>query len=141
MVGDAGSGDGPSAEAGDAGAEGPAALAGLACHLDLECEHAPLLVHAVRGREEISHAYRYEIDFSTTALDTDKVLRTGARLQLTNEQGMARLVAGSVEGISLTSAPNGRLRCRAVVVPTMSLLSHCAGFAIFQELSVPDIVK
>ena len=113
---------------------------GLTCELHLECEHGELNVHALRGHEDLSTPFRYEIDFSTNTLDIDKATRSGVRATLRDGFGHERHLAGVIDELQITAAVQGWLRCRIVVVPFAALLRHTLGCRIFQDQSVPDIV-
>src|SRR5262245_1332930 len=112
----------------------------LDCDLQLSCEHGEIHVHAVRGREALSTPFRYEIDFSSDALEIGDVTRAGVLATLRDGHGNERLLAGVVDELELTEGADGWLRCRIVVVPMTSLLVHSRGSRIFQDLAVPDIV-
>src|SRR5215471_15713718 len=98
----------------------------LECDLQLGCEHGEIHVHAVRGREALSTAFHYEIDFSTDTLDFDAALRTGVLATIRDGEGNERLLAGVVDQLDVTEGTDGWLRCRIAVVPLPSLLVHGA---------------
>ncbi|WP_342378041.1 type VI secretion system Vgr family protein [Myxococcus stipitatus] len=105
-----------------------------------------LSVHAVRGREEVSRAYRFEVDFSGQGVDVDAAPGVRASLLLESPRGGERYVGGVVEEVSLAAmgqtGEEAFGRYRAVLVPEPYLvLSLRRGFRVFQQKTVPDIVK
>ncbi|MCP3098217.1 type VI secretion system tip protein VgrG [Myxococcus sp. K15C18031901] len=109
-------------------------------------QEGALTVHAVRGREMLSRAYRFEVDFSGQDVDVDAAPGARALLVLESPRGGERHVGGVLEEVSLAAmgqAGEGAFaRYRAVLVPEPYLvLSARRGFRIFQQKTVPDIVK
>jgi type VI secretion system secreted protein VgrG len=106
----------------------------------------PLTVHAVRGREELSRPYRFEVDFSGQDVDVDTAPGARACLLLESPRGGERYVGGVLEELSLAAmgqaGEDAHARYRAVLVPEPYLvLSLRHGFRIFQQKTAPDIVK
>ncbi|MCP3065264.1 type VI secretion system tip protein VgrG [Myxococcus sp. K38C18041901] len=111
-----------------------------------DAQEGALSVHAVRGQEALSRAYRFEVDFSAQDVDVDAAPGARATLVLESPRGGERHVGGVLEEVSLAAmaqAGEGAFgRYRAVLVPEPYLvLSSRRGFRIFQQKSVPDIVK
>ncbi|WP_224244455.1 type VI secretion system Vgr family protein [Hyalangium gracile] len=106
-----------------------------------------LTVHAVRGREEVSRPYRYEVDFSGQDVDVDSMPGARVYLLLESPGGGARSVGGVVEELSLAASrgepgEETRTRYRVVVAPEPYLvLSNRSGFRIFQEKTTQQIVQ
>ncbi|HEY8212477.1 MAG TPA: type VI secretion system tip protein TssI/VgrG, partial [Myxococcaceae bacterium] len=118
----------------------------LTADLLLGDHEGELTVHAVRGREEVSRPSRFEVDFSGKDVDVDGVVGAPVTLRLESGIGGERHLCGVVEALSVVAAdPGGEgkdLRYRATVVPQPYLvLSQRRGFRIFQEKSVPEIVR
>lgn len=106
-----------------------------------------LTVHALRGREEVSRPYRFEVDFSGQDVDVDTAPGKRVHLVLESPRGGQRNLGGVVEELGLAAmgqagAEDTLARYRAVIVPRPYLvLSLRQGFRIFQEKSTPEIVK
>jgi len=118
----------------------------LTATLLLGAHEGQLTVHAVRGREEVSRPSRFEVDFSGEDLDVDGSVGARVALRLESGVGGERHICGVVEELAVVAAdPGGEvalLRYRATVVPEPFLvLGQRRGFRIFQEKSVPEIVR
>jgi type VI secretion system secreted protein VgrG len=105
-----------------------------------------LTVHAVRGREEVSRPYRFEVDFSGWDVDVDGAPGKRVALVLRSPRGGERGIGGVVEELGLAAmeqaGEDASSRYRAVIVPEPYLaLSLRRGFRIFQEKSTPEIVQ
>lgn len=105
-----------------------------------------LTVHAVRGREEASRPYRFEVDFSGEGVDMDGAPGRRVALVLESPRGGERSIGGVVEEIGLAAmaqaSQDAKFRYRAVIVPEPYLaLSLRRGFRIFQQKSTPEIVR
>ncbi len=105
-----------------------------------------LTVHAVRGREEVSRPYRFEVDFSGQDVDVDTAPGARAYLHLESLRGGERSVGGVVEELALVASvgrgEDHHTRYRAVLAPEPYLvLSHRQGFRIFQEKTTQQIIQ
>lgn len=106
-----------------------------------------LTLVAVRGREEISRPYAYEIELFTTAdggLDADDsadLLRTPARLWFGRSDALAT-VHGVLRSIELLPTIDlRRVAYRAVLVPRIARLAHTQRSRVFHSTSYPAIVR
>lgn len=113
----------------------------------LDGHDGELTVHAVRGREEISRPYRFEVDFTGQDVDVDAMAGVRGYLFLESPSGGARSVGGVVEELSLVASrgepgEESRTRYQAVIVPTpYQVLSNRFGFRIFQEKTTQQILQ
>src|SRR5688572_7779442 len=98
-------------------------------------------VHAVRGYEEVSHPFRYEVDFSASEVDLDSARGAEAHVLLEDTLGQTRNIRGIVQSLTVHAVPEGLMRLRAVLVPGQCLLTLRRGFRIFQDKSTPEIIK
>ena len=109
------------------------------------CLGGAVVVHAVRGVEALSRPFRYEVDVAADEADFGAVRGARAHLTVTDDLGETRHVDGVIESLAMTATDaegeSSATRFRAVVTPTAALLKLRRGFRIFQEKSVPDIVK
>jgi len=105
-------------------------------------EGAPA-VHAIRGREEVSRSFRYEVDFEAPEIDLEKVRGSTARLSLQDRAGRVRHLSGVVSRLEVlaSDAAVERHRYRIHLVPSQARLAFRHGFRIFQGLSAPEVVK
>jgi type VI secretion system secreted protein VgrG len=103
----------------------------------------PPAVHAIRGREEVSRPFRYEIDVEAPEILVDEIRGSSARITLTDADGRVRHLSGIVSRLEMlaTDAAVDRYRYRMELAPLPWLLSFRHGFRIFQDLSVPEVVK
>ncbi|MFL5292375.1 MAG: type VI secretion system Vgr family protein [Myxococcales bacterium] len=103
----------------------------------------PAVVHAVRGREEVSRAFRYQIDLEAPEIRVEEIRGSTALLALEDEAGRVRHLSGVVFRLEQLASDGaaGRFRYRLHLVPSTYLLSLRHGFRIFQELSAPDVVR
>ncbi len=113
----------------------------LQATLSLAGNPGEILVHSVRGQEEVSRPFRYEVDFSTDNLELDAARGASAQLHLQDVFGNERFVGGAVEAVSVLASSIERTRFRVVLVPLPHLVSYRHGFGIFQDKDVPEIVK
>src|SRR5262249_49568278 len=98
-------------------------------------------VHAIRGLEEVSRAFRYEVDFSIDELDLDETRGALAQVHLVDALGTERFISGVVQAINVLAGSTERFRFRLVLVPRPYLLAYRHGFRIFQQMDVPEIVQ
>jgi type VI secretion system secreted protein VgrG len=103
-----------------------------------------LRVLAFRGREAVSHPFRFTVTIAVEASDASdlETMVLGERAVLTLQTaGAPRAVAGilaSVEGRG--SLEHGQRAFRVELVPRLSLLSLRVTSRVFQEQTVPEIV-
>ncbi len=105
-----------------------------------------LKVLALRGSEELSRPFRYEVDFTAEALDLESAPLARVHVKIEDPAGQTRhldAVCESVAFVPLAADDSEvRMRYRAVLVPGAALLlDHRKGFRIHQKKSVPEIVE
>src|SRR5690349_3301455 len=115
-------------------------MARLTATLDMPGADGPILVHALRGREAVSEAFRYEVDFSAPGMAPDDARGAVATLHVEDTEGNERYVSGVVQSLSVAANNDSAARMRAVLVPIQSLIAYRNGFRIFQDQDVTEIV-
>jgi type VI secretion system secreted protein VgrG len=103
---------------------------------------ADLLPYRFRGEEAVSELFRFEIELVSENLDVDfdSVLGKKALLTLQGEEG-TRYISGIVSRFFLLGGSYRLTHYRAEVVPRVWLLGLRQDSRIFQEMSVPDIIR
>jgi type VI secretion system secreted protein VgrG len=109
--------------------------------------HSPLgeklqLISMV-GHEELGRAFRYDLDLITTDLDIDfsSVLGKLMSVEVEVPDGSTREFTGYVTEFALTGGLGTSVHYRAVLRPSIELLSYRANCRIFQHVTVPDVVR
>ena len=108
-----------------------------------DLEEGDLRVSRVRGREALSESFQFEVDFEAKGdgpLDLTKLVGTDAQLRLKSDTS-ERFVHGIAEAVEFTGVRLQRPHYALRLVPRLALLGHTEDSRIFQELSVPEIVK
>ncbi|QSQ21322.1 type VI secretion system tip protein VgrG [Pyxidicoccus parkwayensis] len=103
-----------------------------------------LTVSAFAGREAISQPFDFQVDFFTRdgePLAVADLVGRDALLTLSVRDGGPRYVHGVVREVESPGVKTGRRRYRAHVVPKLWRLSQVHKSRIFQNKSVPDILK
>ena len=103
-----------------------------------------LLVTAFRASEGISRLYRYETDLiaeTGTAVPFDRLLGAGMTVELRPPDGPTRYFDGLVKCFSQGERTEVFTRYRAELVPRLWLLTKIVRSRIFQQMTVPDILR
>jgi type VI secretion system secreted protein VgrG len=104
-----------------------------------------LAVTAFSGREELSRAFSFTVELAATAesgIAPRELLGQKGVLALHDHvNGASRFVHGMVGRVEALGERQGRLRYRARIVPEFWKLRHTRRSRIFQEKTVPEIVK
>lgn len=110
-----------------------------------------LLFSRMSGYEEISRLFKYEIDLLvdnksqgsiiTAGFPIDKVLGQAMTVALSLPSGGTRYYHGLVTQFRHHGALDDHFLYRAVLRPWLWFLTRTSNCRIFQELSVPDIIK
>ncbi|HWS12628.1 MAG TPA: type VI secretion system tip protein VgrG, partial [Rhodocyclaceae bacterium] len=102
-----------------------------------------LLFHRMRAREETSRLFEYEIDLLSRKadVDLDKILAANVTVKLELPEGKTRHFNGYVTRFAQVGMFGRYHLYRAVVRPWLWFLTRGANCRIFQDLSVPEIVK
>jgi len=103
-----------------------------------------LVLVALRGREAISELFRLELDVlwqdRSKTLPFDQLLGQNVSVEMAHRSGK-RYFNGIVIGVSQGERDFRFTRYRLEVVPQLWLLTRRKQSRIFQQLSVPDILK
>jgi len=103
-----------------------------------------LLFHGMRAREEMSKPFEYQIDLLSVKKDVnpDDILGKNVTVKLALPDDSTRHFNGYVTRFVAGGRAYGRYRqYSAVVRPWLWFLTRTADCRIFQEMTVPDIVK
>ncbi|MEC5458115.1 type VI secretion system tip protein VgrG [Escherichia coli] len=110
----------------------------------------PVDVLTFEGREQLSIPFRYDIEFTSTdkAITPESVLMQDSAFSLTAPpvQGMPvqtalRTLYGVITGFKLLSSSRDEARYEVRLEPRMALLTRSRQNAIYQNLTVPQIVE
>ena len=112
-------------------------------HIETPLGEDVLLFRSMRAREEISRLSEFDVELLSERgdIDLDEILgkNVTVRLALTDDQ--PRYLNGYVTRFAQSGVYGRYHRYRAMVRPWLWFLTRTADCRIFQELSVPDIVK
>lgn len=112
---------------------------------ELHGEHLPddVSVFAYQAVEAVNELYEVAVEFATesTSFDVQKLVKGRLLLQVVNENGESRFFDGIVESARFVSIVKDRFQFRITLVPTLALLKYREDCRIFQDKSVPDIIK
>src|ERR1051325_6601101 len=102
-----------------------------------------LLFHSMHAREEISRVGEFQLDLLSTKgdINLDDVLGKNVTIKLALAKSGSRFFNGYVTRFSQGGAYGRDYRYFAVVRPWLWFLSPAGGCRIFQDMTVPDIVK
>lgn len=106
-------------------------------------EPGTLLLHQARGREELSRLSEYELDLLSTdpALDFDQILGKSVGVVLeVNDEGK-RWFTGHVASFALVGRHGRFYSYHATVRPWLWFLTRTTNCRIFQDKTVPEILK
>ncbi|MHC5110534.1 MAG: type VI secretion system Vgr family protein [Planctomycetota bacterium] len=94
-----------------------------------------------RGMEGLSRLYRFEIQLSSSSeVAFDQVIQKQAILRFTTGNG-ERIFHGIINKFEVSDETTDLLYYHAEFVPSIWLLTNKYGSRIFQEMTVPDIVR
>src|SRR3954467_3261963 len=102
-----------------------------------------LLFHGMHAREELSRLYEDNLDLLSPKndLDPDKILGKAVSVMLALPDDKTRYFNGFVTRFAQGGSFGRYVRYTAVVHPWLWFLTRTADCRIFQEMTVPDIVK
>ena len=102
-----------------------------------------LLFHGMHAREELSRVSEYQLDLLSELVDInpDEILGKNVTLAVTLPDEQTRYFNGFVTRFTQSGRYGRYHRYMAVVRPWLWFLSRTADSRIFQEMTVPDIVK
>ncbi|HEY1418566.1 MAG TPA: type VI secretion system tip protein TssI/VgrG, partial [Myxococcaceae bacterium] len=115
----------------------------VTAELDLAGLPGTAFVVAIRGREEVSRPFRYEVDLVAQEIDVEAARGSSAHITLDDPEGRTRHLSGTVARIEVLAGDGSVDQCRyrLHLVPLHQTLDFRNGFRVFQELSAPDVVK
>lgn len=107
-----------------------------------------LLLQSFAGSEAISQPFRFRLELlAESAITFDQLLGQKATITLILDDGSNRYINGVVEWLSQggwqpgPKGPQTFLRYRAEIVPQLDFLKRTVQSRIFQQITVPDILK
>jgi type VI secretion system secreted protein VgrG len=102
-----------------------------------------LTLASMRGNEELGRPFYYELQLTTTDPDIDfaSVLGQTMTVKLELQDGKAREFTGHVTEFSLAGGSGRNVMYRAVLRPWLMLMDYRKNCRIFQQQTVPDVIK
>jgi len=103
----------------------------------------PLLFYSMSGREALGQPFVYEVDLLSTDanIDLSQLLGQPASVALELNDGTIRYFHGIVTHFAITGEHGRFVRYRAILRPWLWLLSNRVNSRIFQNKTVPDVLK
>ncbi|MDR3410660.1 MAG: phage late control D family protein, partial [Formivibrio sp.] len=102
-----------------------------------------LLPHILRGGNAVSALYRYELDClsSNAFLELKDLIGQPIQVGILDPEGGERVITGVVTATESLGSDGGFSVYRLVIEPAIALLTHRRASRVFQDQSVPEIVK
>jgi type VI secretion system secreted protein VgrG len=102
-----------------------------------------LQLRAMNGYEELGRPFRYELTLVTSDPDVDfsAVLGKTMTVELELHDGSTREFSGYVTEFAFTGGSGRKVEYRAILQPWLTLLSYGKNCRIFQNMTVPDVIK
>jgi type VI secretion system secreted protein VgrG len=102
-----------------------------------------LLFHGMRGREELGRLSEYHLDLLSAdgEVDVDAILGKNVTIKLALPDNSARYFNGYVTRFSQGTLHGRYYQYTATVHPWLWFLTRTSDCRIFQEMTVPDIIK
>jgi type VI secretion system secreted protein VgrG len=102
-----------------------------------------LLLRRLVGHEAISRLFELSLDLASElqSIDFAKIIGTPIRITIRLQSGATRHICGIVSRFYQGGGDRRLSHYRAEVVPSLWRLTRCTNSRIFQDLSVPEIVK
>ena len=102
-----------------------------------------LLLTSMAGQEQLSRLFSYELDLISEqkSIDTNQILGDTVTVELTMPSDERRYFNGFVSRFTQEGVDGGYTRLRATLVPWLWFLTRTSDCRIFQEKTVPDIIK
>lgn len=102
-----------------------------------------VLLDSISGREDLGRLFRYELDLvsNDSAIDADKILgeNVTVRLQLAHDD--ERYINGYIARFGSAGLRRGLRSYSATLVPWTWFLTRTSDCRIYQDMSVPDVIK
>lgn len=98
---------------------------------------------SMNGHEELGRPFRYELHLTTTDPDIDfgSVLGQTMTVELELHDGTTREFTGHVTEFSLAGGSGRNVLYRAILRPWLMLMDYRKNCRIFQQMTVPDVIK
>ena len=102
-----------------------------------------LLLHSMSGHEELGTLFEYQLELVSDTTDADFNQLIGDTITVSLEVGVgrARYFNGYVNRFAQTGTSGHTANYRATVVPWFWFLTQTSDCRIFQNMTVPDIIK
>ncbi len=102
-----------------------------------------LLLVSMTGQEHLSRLFTYDLELVSEhkGIDTNKILGDTVTIPLVMPNNEKRYFNGFVSRFTNEGTDGGYTRFRATLVPWLWLLTRTSDCRIFQEKTVPDIIK
>ena len=103
-----------------------------------------LLLTSMSGTELLSDCFQFELELVSEQPDKvkfDDVVGRDITVSLSLDGDGTRFFNGHISSFKQTAASEGLFRYRATVVPWLWFLTRTANCRIFQNMTVPDIIK
>ena len=102
-----------------------------------------VLLDAISGREDLGRLFRYELELvsNEAAIDTDKILGENVTVRLQLAQDEERYINGYVARFGSAGLKRGLRSYSATIVPWTWFLTRTSDCRIYQNTSVPDVIK
>ena len=111
-------------------------------YYSLEVDDARLAVRRLRGRESLSHPFRFEVWLPVDGVvDPDALVKQPANILIADEHDEKRRIQGVITDVSVSATAGGVPELYAVVEPYLALTRYRSDVRVFRNKSAVDIVK
>src|SRR5690606_21094242 len=102
-----------------------------------------LILRSMHGHDELGRSFRYELELVSSDADIDfsTVLGKTMTVELERPDGTTREFTGHVTEFALVGGAGRNVLYRATLRPWLELLAQKTNCRIFQQMSVPDVIK
>ncbi|MBN1508263.1 MAG: type VI secretion system tip protein VgrG [Sedimentisphaerales bacterium] len=102
-----------------------------------------LLLVSMSGREELGRLFEFHLDLASenAQIKFSDIVGQNVTVRLEQADGSARYFNGSISRFTQVSSGGDGARYSAIMVPWLWFLTRTADCRIFQEMTVPDIIK
>ena len=106
-------------------------------------EDDELVIRRMSGHEKISQLFEYDLELYSENLDIkyEELLGGNATVRVELENEETRYFNGYISRFSLVGQEGHHCTYRAILKPWLWFLTRTADCRIFQEMTVPDIIK
>ena len=109
-----------------------------------ELAASDIVLEQIVGHEAVSEPFQFTLKFRASGqqpFELERLVGADGAVSLTRPDGSERLVHGVARSVALAGIGAGRPQYQAELVPHFALLQGTRDSRIFQNQSVPDIVK